>query len=54
MNLNTVLVSDLVDNYYMRNRAAVLSNGKLVGFLYEKDAPIIACKNRAFNDKTRE
>lgn len=41
MNLETVTVSDLSENYYRRDRAAVLSNGKVVGFVHEKNVPVI-------------
>ncbi len=41
MNLETVTVSDLMENYYWRGQAAVLSNGKVVGFVHEENTPII-------------
>lgn len=41
MNLETVTVSDLMENYYRRDRAVVLSNGKVVGFVHEENVPVI-------------
>lgn len=41
MNLETITVSDLLENYYRRDRAAVLSNGKVVGFVHEENATVI-------------
>lgn len=41
MNLETITVSDLLENYYRRDRAAVLSNGKVIGFVHEENTPII-------------
>lgn len=41
MNLETVTVDDLAENYYRRDRAAVLSNGKVVGFVHEENAAVI-------------
>lgn len=41
MNLETVTVSDLSENYYRRGRAAVLSNGMVVGFVHEENVPVI-------------
>lgn len=41
MNLETITVSDLMENYYRRDRAAVLSNGKVIGFVHEENANFI-------------
>ncbi len=42
MNLETITVSDLLENYYRRDQAAVLSNGKVVGFVHEQAPPSVA------------
>lgn len=41
MNLKTVTIAELLEDYYKKNLAAVLSNGEIVGFVYEKDVPVI-------------
>lgn len=41
MNLEMVTVIDLMENYYRRDRAAVLSNGKVVGFVHEQTPPSV-------------
>lgn len=38
MNLSTVTVGDLLDNYNRRSYVAVLNNGKVVDFTHEKNA----------------
>lgn len=56
MNLETVTVSDLLDNYYRRGRASVLSNGKVVGFVHEENVPVIITRTveRRMNGRGQE
>ncbi len=51
MNLETVTVDDLLENYYRRDQAAVLSNGKVVGFIHENVPVICSCATEGGSDE---